>query len=214
MHRVYVGFIVAQWGGGAKALPLSLPCVRGGAAQRWWGCEACLISRLRATPASCQPLSQPSAASSPYTGEPISTPESLPCVRGGAAQRRRGCEACLISRLRATPASCQPLSQPSAASSPYTGEPISTPESLPCVRGGAAQRRRGCEVCLISRLRATPASRQPLSQPLAASSPYTGEPISTPESLPLHRGSLLAAATKKGRVKPVLAKGITKSAVR
>ena len=99
-------------------LPESLPCARGGAAQ--------------------SPL-----------------PPGLPCARGGAAQRRRGWKPCGISHYRSTPPSSQPLSQPTAASSPCTGEPISArPESLPCVRGGAAQRRWGWQVCAISHYRA------------------------------------------------------------
>ena len=132
---------------GAALYPKSLPCVRGGAAQRRWGCEASRISRLRAAPASLQPLSR-LAAPAPLTqgsrslpperprlskssGISRALPKSLPCVRGGAAQRRWGCEASRISRLRAAPAGFQPLSQPAAASSPYPGEALSTPKASP-----------------------------------------------------------------------------------
>ena len=70
------------------------------------------------------------------------------------------------------------------------GRAASFTPSLPCVRGGAAQRRRGCKPCPISHYRATPPSLQPLSRPAAASSPCTGEPVSArPQSRPLHRGA-------------------------
>ena len=52
------------------------------------------------------------------------------------------------------------------------------PESLPCARGGAAQRRRGWKPCLATRYRATPPGPQPLSRPDG-------------RQLPLHRGANL-----------------------
>ena len=71
------------------------------------------------------------------------------------------------------------------------------PESLPCGWGGAAQRRRGCEGCPISRLRATPASYQPLSRLIGASSPCTGQPISTPPYKNVPRGTFHLSQTGK-----------------
>ena len=155
------------------------------AAEGLWNCP--VISRSRATSASLQPLSQPcgcqlplhrGAVLSPRNGHRLSessrvsrTLEKPPLCKGRCRVAAEGLWNCpVISRSRATSASLQPLSQPMAVSSPYTGEPFSAPEmatgyqkaaglaaplkSLPCVRGGAAQRRRGCKPCRISRLRA------------------------------------------------------------
>ena len=53
------------------------------------------------------------------------------------------------------------------------------PESLPCVRGGAAQRRKGWKVCGIFRYRAIAPGSQPLSR--------------LRRQLPLHRGACLCS---------------------
>ena len=190
-------------------LAWSLPCVRGGAAQRRWGCGAGPISRSRATTVSLQPLRRlrrqlplhRGAFLYPGKGPRLSgrgrvscaLAWSLPCVRGGAAQRRWGCGAGPISRSRATTVSLQPLRRlrrqlplhRGAFLYPGKGPRLSgrgrvscaLAWSLPCVRGGAAQRRWGCGAGPISRSRATTVSLQPLRR--------------LRRQLPLHRGAFL-----------------------
>ena len=219
-------YLPCGWGEGhSRLFPSSLPCVRGGAAQRRWGCEVGRISRLRAAPASYQPLSR-LPAPAPLTQGSRSLPskrprlskssrisralpKSLPCGWGGAAQRWWGCGVCRISRLRAAPASYQPLSR-LAAPAPLTQGSQSLPSkrprlsgssrfswlfpsSLPCGWGGATQRRWGCEVCRVSCLRATPVSLQPLSR-LPAPAPLTQGSRSLPQEPPLWLGRCRAAA--------------------
>ena len=115
-------------------------------------------------------------ASSPYTGEPISTPGASP-VEGEVGRSPGGVvEFAVISRLRAAPASFQPLSQLRCQLPLHRGTAL-YPGSLPCVRGGGAQPRRGCGVCGISRLRAAAESSQSLSR--------------LRRQLPLHKGAAL-----------------------
>ena len=58
---------------------------------------------------------------------------------------------------------------------------MALPESLPCARGGAAQRRRGCEVCGGFPFTGNAGKSTTPQSPDGASSPYTGEPVSAPE---------------------------------
>ena len=103
-----------------------------------------VVSRSRVAAESLQSFSQLRCQLPLHKGAAL-YPGSLPCVRGGGAQPRRGCGAGLISCLRVAAESSQSLSQ-LRCQLPLHKEAALYPGSLPCVRGGGAQPRRGCEV--------------------------------------------------------------------
>ena len=112
----------------SSTLARSLPCVRGGDAQRRWGCKARLIARSRETPATLQPLSRPSGRQLPlHRGADLSP--KPPLCKGEVPRSGGGVVRPALSPVHGKH---QQLYNPSvglpAASSPYTGESLSAPE--------------------------------------------------------------------------------------